>query len=248
MTRALLVMVMLLLSSSALAQEANKEVCADAYDNSQVLRDDGELMLARAQLVLCQRVCPRNLGDDCQRWQSEVDARLASVVLEARDAGEVRVRIDDRPAEPLPPGEVLLEPGKHRFVFERVADGRTVEQVAVLGAGDKRHRIVASFANDEPKEEPGLGGGAVTSIVLLSVGGAALVVAGALAIKGHVDRGALFDCRPYCAVEDVEAVRTTWTAAGIVAGIGGAMVAASLVVWLVTGDESEAASLTRWRF
>ncbi|HZO11928.1 MAG TPA: hypothetical protein VFB62_01675 [Polyangiaceae bacterium] len=247
MTRALLVLVMLLASSSAAAQEMNKEVCADAYDNSQVLRDDGELMLARAQLVLCQRVCPRKLADDCQSWQKDVDARLASVVLEARDAGEVRVRIDDRPAEPLPPGEVLLEPGKHRFVFERVADGRSIEQVVVLGAGDKRHRIAASFDEAKP-EEPGLGGGAVTSIVLLSVGGAALVVAGALAIKGHVDRSALFDCRPYCAVEDVEAVRKTWTAAGIVAGIGGAMVAASLVVWLVTGDESEAASLTRWRF
>jgi hypothetical protein len=247
----------LALPSGAAAQEklgdAHKEVCADAYDNSQVLRDDKQLMLARAQLAVCQRACPQKLAADCQRWQTEIEARLASVELEARDQlnrpVKTRVRIDDRPAEPLPAGEVLLEPGEHRFVFER-EHGRAIEESVTLKEGEKRRRVVASFSDGAPLKiaEDGMAPNEVTAIVLTSVGNVGLIVAGALAIKGHVDRGDLFDCRPNCPQEDVDQVRTTWMASGIVAGIGGAMLGTALVVWLVGGEnDSDVASL-RVRF
>jgi hypothetical protein len=223
--------------------DPQKQACADAYDNSQLLRDQRQLTLARAQLVVCQRACPKRLAADCDAWLGDVERRMPAVVLAAVDpagrAVEARVSVDGQPPTPLPIEPLLLEPGKHAFRFERLADGAVVERSEVLGQGEKGRRVAATFA---AVDETGTPGSEATAIALAVVGGAALVVAGVLTIKGHVDRGALYDCRPRCAQDDVDAIATSWTAAGVLAGVGGAALGAAALVWLLGDDGGQPTS------
>jgi len=222
---------------AAAAEHADpqKQACADAYDNSQLLRDRRQLALARAQLVVCQHACPPKLAADCDAWLGEIDRRMPTVELVAVDAAghavEGQVSVDGNRAQPLPVPLLRLEPGKHAFRFVRGADGAVVEQTELLSEGDKPRRLTATFA---PIETTGTSASDAAAVSLAAIGGAALVVAAALGIKGQVDRSALYDCRPRCAQEDVDAVATTWTAAGIVAAVGGAALGGALLVWLLS--------------
>jgi hypothetical protein len=134
---------------------------------------------------------------------------------------------------PLPSDEIRLEPGEHRFVFERTSDGVTAAETITLGPGEHERRVIATF---EPPSS-GLASTEIAAIVLASIGGTAMVVGGAFAIRGHVDRAALFDCRPNCDQRDVDAIATTWTISGIVAGAGAAALGTALVVWLLADED-----------
>jgi len=228
--------------------DPQKQACADAYDNSQLLRDRRQLTLARAQLVVCQRACPRRLAADCDAWLADIEQRMPTVELVAVDSVgqpvEGHVSVDGQPDQPLPVQSVRLEPGKHAFRFERASDGAVVERNELVGEGDEARRVTATFA---PLDTGGLTSSDAAAISLVVIGGVALVVAGALGIKGQVDRSALYDCRPRCAQEDVDAIATTWTAAGILAAAGGAALGGALLVWLLSDAEvpsAEAGSAT----
>jgi hypothetical protein len=70
-------------ATSAGADEASKDACADAYDTSQVLRDSGRLMPAREQLQICERSCPAKLAADCTGWREAIEAKLGSLSFRA---------------------------------------------------------------------------------------------------------------------------------------------------------------------
>lgn len=215
-------------------QDPRKQACADAYDNSQLLRDRGQLGLARAQLLVCQSACPERLAADCTQWLASIEAQLPTIVVRAVDAAgaavPARLRIDGQAEQALPATPVVLEPGRHRIALERVADGAVVEQVVELSDSDRERLVVATFSAPETTSAEPPPAGAVT---LLTIGGGAVLVAAVLAIKGHADRSELHDCRPHCAQEDVDAIATTWTASGVVAGAGGAVLGAGLLWWLL---------------
>ena len=69
------------------------------------------------------------------------------------------------------------------------------------------------------------------SFVLGGVGIASLATAGALAIKGHIDRGGFSHCAPVCDPKDVDAVRTTWLVAGVVGAVGAVSLGLAIVLW-----------------
>jgi len=222
-----------------------KELCATAYDQSQELRDEQKLLLARTQLLVCENACPAVLARDCTKWRADVDARLPTALPSARDAqgrtvDDAQVRIDGKPAVELK--EIQLDVGRHTFRFER-PDGSSVEVDAVL---DERARAVpvlgvfpgAATAGGDATAKTVSGGPPLVTYVLGGVGLAALGVAGVLAIKGHVDRGALYDCRPSCPQGDVDAVATTWTVAGVIAGVGAVEVGVAILLW-VTSDGAQ---------
>jgi hypothetical protein len=221
--------------------DPKKQACADSYDNSQRLRDQGQHTLARAQLRICTEACPAGLAADCRAWLGDLEATLPSVRLAARDASgrsiDATVSIDGEPAGPVPREPLRLEPGTHRFRFERPSDGAMVERSADLAARGREQSITATFGAVDTGE---LSQAEVAAAVLAAAGGTALVAAGALAIKGHVARGDLYDCRPRCSEQAVDAVATTWTVAGVVAAAGGAVLGTALVVWLL--DEPSASA------
>src|SRR5262245_12499893 len=66
--------------------EGSKEMCGDAYADSQLRRRNNELLLARQKLRFCASdTCPAFMRTDCVEWLGQVERAIPSVVLEAKD-------------------------------------------------------------------------------------------------------------------------------------------------------------------
>lgn len=153
-TRALsgpLALVLLVSAGPAAAQgrgSAAARACADAASSGQVLRDDGKLIEARARFVTCaQPSCPKLIQKDCAEWQSDVDARLPTVVLSAKDdvghdVANVSVTLDGNAFQGgLANGRSTpVNPGRHTFAF--TAPGhRAAERVIVVREGERARAV-----------------------------------------------------------------------------------------------------------
>jgi hypothetical protein len=136
------------LASTALADD--KQVCSDAYKQAQTLRDAHKLTSAREQLRICGRAeCPGFIAKDCAGWLKDVEPRIPSVVLVAKNAAgsdltEVKVTIDGAPLVTKLDGlAVDVDPGVHVFGFE-ASDGKA-EQKVVVTEGGKAQRVAATL-------------------------------------------------------------------------------------------------------
>jgi hypothetical protein len=137
-----------LTASSAWADE--KQVCSDAYQQAQTLRDQHKLVKAREQLRTCAAAtCPGFIVKDCTGWLKDVEPRVPSVVLTAKNAAgadvtDVKVTMDGAPlAASLDGIAIDVDPGAHTFAFEG-ADGRA-EQKVVVTEGAKAQHIAVTF-------------------------------------------------------------------------------------------------------
>ncbi|MEJ7727727.1 MAG: hypothetical protein WKG00_00765 [Polyangiaceae bacterium] len=221
------------------------DTCVMAYEQAQQNQRARRLLQARADLQLCQRVCPSMLTLDCDRWLGEVSGGIPTVILYAvdqqgRSLSEVRVLVDGAPlVESLDGAQVEVDPGEHTFTFEGRRGGRTETRLAV-SSGERAQTI--SVRLDEAAVGA-LGTPPTATWVLGGVAAGALALGGVLAIKGHVDRSDLeASCAPSCSEDDVDAVRTEWAVAGVAAGVGAAAAIAALVVWASNGDATAPAS------
>jgi len=135
-------------ATTALADD--KQVCSDAYKQAQTLRDAHKLTSAREQLRICGRAeCPGFIAKDCAGWLKDVEPRIPSVVLVAKNAAgsdltEVKVTMDGAPLVTKLDGlAVDVDPGVHVFVFE-ASDGKA-EQKVVVTEGGKAQRVAATL-------------------------------------------------------------------------------------------------------
>jgi hypothetical protein len=138
----------LLTVSSAWADE--KQVCSDAYQQAQKLREAHKLVTAREQMKVCARAeCPGFIAKDCADWLKDVEPRIPSVVLTGKNAAgadvtDVKVSIDGAPLVSKLDGlAVDVDPGAHTFAFE-AADGRA-EQRVLVPEGTKAQRVAVTF-------------------------------------------------------------------------------------------------------
>jgi hypothetical protein len=111
--------------------------CGDAFDQSQVKRDEGKLLEARWLLRVCGGpTCSPTQQRLCSEWLTDVEARVPSFVLAARDGSgadrvDVKVTLDGVPVTTKLDGRAMdVDPGPHAFVFE-LADGTRAETNAV---------------------------------------------------------------------------------------------------------------------
>jgi len=130
---------------------SDKSSCLAAYDKAQQLRKTGKLSQAREQLALCAReTCPSAAKQDCAQWLAEVDASLASILIDARDASgndvaAVEVSVDGKLlTSKLENRPLNVDPGTHNIRFE-MADADPIEQEVTLRKGEKDHRIQVLF-------------------------------------------------------------------------------------------------------
>jgi hypothetical protein len=140
-------------TSSAHAQDA--AACRDGYDRSQVARDGGKLLDARRLLQQCSRAsCSAFVQKECVGWLSDVEARIPSVSLSAKDGAgadlvDVSVAIDGEEGPRRLDGRTLdVDPGEHTFVF-RLADGRTSQQHVLVRERDKGKVVAVTFGVPE---------------------------------------------------------------------------------------------------
>jgi hypothetical protein len=242
--------VLAVLGGPAIARADETDACIQASDEGQVLRDKGKLLAARARFLACSRdACPRLVRADCAGWLADVDARTPSVVVSAEDpagadAADVRVTMDGAPFLARLDGRAIpVDPGEHRFRFER-AGSAAVEETAILREGERRRTLVVRFrAVDEARPSAGPGGAVIAAIVL---GGAALAGGGIFAYLGATaesERNALrTSCAPGCKPAQVDAVRYREIAANVALGAGLAAAATAVVLLVVRPGEAKPAA------
>jgi hypothetical protein len=133
-----------LLASGANAQD--KQACTDAYQQGQSFRDQHKLVKAREQLRICAAAaCPALIAKDCTDWLKDIEPRVPSVVLTAKNAAgadvtDVKVSVDGAPfVSKLDGIAVDVDPGAHTFVFE--GEGGRTEQKVVVAEGTKAQRV-----------------------------------------------------------------------------------------------------------
>jgi hypothetical protein len=87
---------------------------------------------------------------DCAKWLSDVEQRIPTVVLVAKEAdgtelSDVTVLVDDKPIAGRLDGRAIeMDPGARVFVF-KTADGRRVEQHALVKEGERSQVVAATF-------------------------------------------------------------------------------------------------------
>ena len=155
--RALLPIVLGACALPALAR-ADVEACVNAAAAGQKLRDSGSYRMAREQFITCAaESCPGEVRKGCVGWLADVEKLTPTVVFAARSHGkevtDVRVSVDGELVAGRIDGKpVALDPGEHRFRFERAGDP-AAEETAVIVAGEQE-RLIAARLTPDPRESP----------------------------------------------------------------------------------------------
>jgi len=186
--------------AAASAQGATPPACTDSYLRAQILRKQDKLISAREELRACSRpACPGLVVNDCTQWLEEVQAAVPSVVPVAADETganlvDVALSIDGE----LRPGTAMgraveLDPGPHRFSFEREGFETGTTQVLVA-IGERNKRVAVTLrrrgAPVPPAAASGIAPLRVAAYTVAVAGGAALAVGGlmgALALSKQSD-------------------------------------------------------------
>jgi hypothetical protein len=189
----------------ALAQDI--ATCNAAYERADLLihgPDAGKLLEARENVRTCAGTsCQPWMIKDCTQWLSDLDRRIPSVVLVARDASgndvtRVVVSVDQKVIARWLDGHAIdVNPGERTFVFE-AAGARRIERRSLIREGEKDQVVEVTFSDLERTKGASLSDGATKEGLRVNVdssgtaGGAPRASAGTtvLGLRGGLDVGA----------------------------------------------------------
>lgn len=221
------------------AHAGGRNQCADAAEDAQRQRDDGNYHRAREQLLACARAeCPALVRSDCDRWLLEVDREGPTVVLGAKndqggdeidvevtmDGAHLLSRLDGKP--------VLVDSGEHTFTFA-APDGSTASVRIVARAAEKARPILVTLSRALPESKPQARTAPPSLVLPLVVAGVGVAAIGSFAFFGLSARSDVDDlegCKPDCAKSRTDSVRTKLILADISLGAG--LVAAGVATFL----------------
>jgi hypothetical protein len=153
-----LAVVAILLGAASSVRADETVTCGDAFDQSQVKRDDGKLLEARRLLRVCSGPsCSPTQQKLCSEWLADVEARVPSFILSATDDSgadlvDVTVTMDGVQVATRLDGRALdVDPGPHSLLFE-LPDGKAVRTKAF--AGERGKGKVVSVVLGRPHEPP----------------------------------------------------------------------------------------------
>ncbi len=244
-----------------------KKACADAYAQAQTARDGHKLTDAREQLRLCsQASCTAFIVKDCTEWLVDVESRIPSIVLSAKDGQgnaitDVAVSMDGTSvAQKLDGQSIEVDPGEHTFSFV-ASDGTRVEVHFTVLEGQKAQSVGATlgtapvivrprlleltqprppvdFWSTQRKIGAGLAAGGVASIVVGSVFG---LLASSAASSQKTDCASPTSCNDHqAALSDHSSALTDSTVSTVMFVAGGALVAGGAALFFVGGHPAEA--------
>jgi len=247
-----LLLAALLASSSASAQTKapTKPECFDAHERAQLSQKEGKLRAAKQDYAVCANpACPKLVRSECEVELPKVSAAFASVIVSGLDGGKVssgiKVSVDGASVE-LGTGALELEPGEH-VIRAETSDGRQLEKRVSLKAGQRDEKVtldVPAAKAPEPEPPPAPAPEAKpsrVSPVVWVLGGVAVVGLGGFVGFGLSGRGKQSDldaCKPNCARDDVDSMRTSYLLADVSLGV--ALVATGLGAYLyVSGGKKK---------
>jgi hypothetical protein len=226
-----------------------KQECLRANLSAQKLRNESKLAAARHELRVCaDESCPTIVRDDCALRLDEINRVQPTIVFEVKDSagGDVAaatVAVDGAPGLALEGTPLLVDPGTHTFSF-RAPGSAVVTRTLVLTEGDKgrRERVVLAAS----KRDVGPATFSVSRRVALGVGavGVAGLVAGGIfgglaasqesQQKHDCSASTVSACPNYSGALSAHSASLTDGAVSTAGFIGGgALVAASILLWIV---------------
>ncbi len=244
------------------AHAADKD-CIAAASAGQEVRDQGQLVEARAHFQKCaQSECPAPIPTFCREWLSDVGRKIPTLVVRVvddtgRDVTDASVVLDERTID-LDGRAVEVDPGKHRIRFERPGS-KSSEMELIAAQGEKDRIILGTLVTEEPPQPPPIISSRpkppalfrvpTASWIAWGVGAAGLVSFSAFGIKARVDYdGYESSCGQRCTISDRDSIATTVTIADVslVVGLIGAGVGTFLFL-LDSKVASDAPSTTATR-
>jgi hypothetical protein len=238
----------------ARADDTVAAACIAQSERGQLARDEARFLEARGLFVACARdECPRFVRHDCVEFLGDLQKRIPTVVLVARDAAgndltRVRVSMDGAPlAETLGATAIAVDPGQHVFRFER--SGGPPAQATVLVREGERDRPISVVLGDAPRAKPQAAKpaepvpvGVPTATWVL--GGLALAGAATFATLSIVALGDAkhleHTCSPRCSDDQIAPVSREFLIARVAGVIGAvAAVGAGVVYLLARGSSRE---------
>jgi hypothetical protein len=226
--------------ASAEPTAADKASCVRAYEQAQRLRKATKLVAAEEQLSACRAACPAALRVDCDQWEADNRARIATLAITAQDRDgrairDVRVFVDEELRAPRLDGEPLaVDPGDHVLRFERDSGAPVTERVN-LQEGERNHTIAVRFeASAAPAAPPAevapTRGPSAAVYASGAVGVLGLVGLVAFGVRRANDISTLDRCKPSCLRSDVDAANLDlyMTGGSLLLALAGAGVAAYL--------------------
>lgn len=230
-------------AGDALADDV--DACVTASDEGQQLRDEGRLRAARERFVACAAErCPGIVRKDCAAWLGEVEEKLPTVAIHARDAegrdvADVRVSVDgELLAERLDGRALPLDPGTRTFRFVRPGAPEVVSTL-LLREGEKGRLVdVVLGAPAAPPPAPARPIPIVPAATW-ALGAISLATLGAGLGFGASAKLAVDDmrrpdgCAPSCDPARLDAVRRDALLANVLFATSAAALVAGAVVTLV---------------
>lgn len=217
------------------------EECADQAERGQELRDALQLVEARALMVACaQSDCPAVVSTSCTEWLSDIDKRIPSFVVSAkdpqgRDLTAVRVSLDGVAiANENAARAVRANPGAHTIRCE--VDGYEPVNEQVLLREGEGVRVVGVTLERKAGPSPAPSTSGRIPPLAYVLGGTSLVALGLFAYFGASGaseyRRLESECAPRCSSSDISDVKTRFVVADVslVVGILAAGGAAALVL------------------
>jgi len=246
------------LSSAAHADE--KVACANASENGQKLRDDGKLVKARQEFLVCARdVCPAVIKKDCADWLQKADVSIPSVVLGAKDAhgqdlATAKVTLDGVASEESLQGKAIsIDPGVHTFRFE-IPGEKPIDQQIVVREGEKNRVVSVSWEKADvspttpppltpPPPEPDTKKSKVPAFVVGGIGVAALGVGTIFTVIATGDFNDLKNScgqTKTCTDDQTSPIKTKVLVADIAFGVGIVAIGTAVVLYITESGSSSA--------
>jgi hypothetical protein len=219
-------------------------VCASAHLDAQKLRDVEKLRDAREKLVACARpACPEPIARQCDKWLTEVDADMPTVILDAknasgRDVAEVRVSVDDVVfLERLGGQAIPMDPGHHVLRFQHPGSSDVVQDI-VLRVTEKNRKVQVLFeapgsstARTQGPALPSDRRGPIPTLAWV-LGGVGVVAAGLVTVLWAAEQHTYDECRNAgCPDATQSRLRTEQKVAWGAAAVG--VVSVGLATWLI---------------
>ncbi|MBS2015002.1 MAG: hypothetical protein JST00_19075 [Deltaproteobacteria bacterium] len=231
-------------TSAVPARADNVEACVKESYRGQKARDEGQLVVARDALSQCSAgTCPSIVVRDCAKWLADVEERLPTVIVSARDARgrdavATKVFVDGRLTQSSLDGRAFaLDPGPHVFRFE---SGSATTSRTILVREREKGRVIHidlpsqdAMRAPEPRTTTSSGPPPIFW-VFSGVAVAGFVGFGAFYASGVSKRDELRDtCAGACTSDQVGEVRTLSTLSVVSASIGAAGAVAAVLSWLL---------------
>jgi hypothetical protein len=231
------------IASPARADDAS---CIQSYESTQTLRKASKLREARAEAAKCAvSTCPAVLSKDCQRWQTELDNALPTVVFDVKgSAGEalsnVKITANGQPlVDKIDGSPVTLDAGETKLHFESPdGHGLPADQTVTLKEGEKAHKVAVTLGGKRaaapvtqapaPAAQPFPLG----PVIFGAAGIVAVGVGAVFAITGHSSESDLDTCKPHCPASDVNSVSTKYAISDILFTAGAVSLVAAAYMFI----------------